>query len=313
MKVASILALVVVPMMMQAQMTPQYASYVSRTTDASNNLHQTVVVDGQTTGSCYFTYTCGQYGQQCQGTYPGCVGSVHTPSIYNVLKGVGGWSTGSGQDPFTYMSYQTTVTVNVPPGADQGGQWEGVVTCSGAGTISDTNGLVRTPSQHSYPNKPTSIPCWISQDYDSINHGKPHHAQDIDQNNNGQHTALPYGTPVYASESGHVDSVGAGNPSASYPACLSASAPANFVKIQNDTDHYFTVYAHVTPSVSKGQQVTAGQQIGVTDASGCQKGGHVHMARKDPNNKPVNFTVPCTYPSTSFWDGIADDNDPDTL
>src|SRR5947207_8100803 len=87
-----------------------------------------------------------------------------------------------------------------------------------------------------------------------------------------QHSALPYGTPVYASEGGHVDSVGTGNGSASngYPACLSTISPANFVKIQNDTDHYFTVYAHVTPSVSKGQQVTAGQQIGVTDISGCQ-------------------------------------------
>jgi hypothetical protein len=48
-------------------------------------------------------------------------------------------------------------------------------------------------------------------------------------------------------------------------------------------------YVHVKPV---GDPVTQGQQIGVTDNSGCQSGDHIHMARKDPNNSPVNFTVP---------------------
>jgi hypothetical protein len=239
------------------------------------------------------------------------------------LDGIGGWSTGPGHDPFSYMSYQTTVTVSVPPGGDQGGQWEGVVTCSGTGTLSDTSGLVRTPSQHSYPNKPTSFPCWISQDYyDSINNGKPHHAQDIDQDNgNGQHGGLPPGTPVYAAEAGEVvDADGTKLSAGAYPGCKSlpiAQRQPNFVKIQNvgvGGDNYFTTYAHVKPIVSIGQPVTAGQQIGISDASGCQSVQHVHMSRHDPTTgNPVNFTVPCTYPTKSFWDGVADDGDPDTL
>jgi hypothetical protein len=100
----------------------------------------------------------------------------------------------------------------------------------------------------------------------------------------------------------------------SYPSCLSASSPANYVKIKG-SDGYYTVYVHVTPSVSQNQTVTAGQQIVVTDHSGSQQVEHVHMARKDPNNNPVNFTVPCVNPTptTKFWDNEVDDNDPDSF
>ncbi len=175
-----------------------------------------------------------------------------------------------------------------------------------------------TPIQHQYPNKPTSIACWVSQFYDSVNHGKAHHAEDVDQDNgNGQHSGLPYGTPVYAVEAGTVVAAlsGSGPAPGGYPACLNgASSPADYIKIKSDSDGYFTVYAHVNPSVFSGH-VNAGQQIGVTDNSGCQSTGHIHMARKDPSNNPVNFTIPCTnpQPTTKFWDGVADDNDPDTL
>ena len=120
---------------------------------------------------------------------------------------------------------------------------------------------------------------------------------------------------MYASEDGTVNQAVSGNGAAAggYPSCLSASSPANYVKIKG-SDGYYTVYVHVTPSVSVGQQVTSGQQIGVTDNSGCQSTGHIHMARKDPNNNPVNFSIPCVNPTptTKFWDNEADDNDPDS-
>jgi hypothetical protein len=133
----AVLLLAVAPVAGFAQMTPQYSSYASYTMDSSFNVYQTVVVDGQTTGSCTYTYTCGQYGQQCTGTIPGCSTAVHTPSIYNVIGSVGGWSTGPGQSPWTYMSYQTTVSANVQPGQEVQGRWEGKVACSSAGTLLD--------------------------------------------------------------------------------------------------------------------------------------------------------------------------------
>lgn len=81
------------------------------------------------------------------------------------------------------------------------------------------------------------------------------------------------------------------------------------------TDGYFTSYVHVTPTVANGRSVTQGQQIGVTDNSGCQSGGHIHMVRRDPNGIPVNFTIPCVrkLPKNSFADGVVDDDVPDNL
>jgi murein DD-endopeptidase MepM/ murein hydrolase activator NlpD len=118
------------------------------------------------------------------------------------------------------------------------------------------------------------------------------------------------GTPVYAAESGTVAGSDSSKRAASYPACRTQSpAPQpNFVKIQG-SDGYYTVYAHVKPTVTQGQ-VTAGQQIGVTDTSGCQSNPHIHMTRRDANGNFYNFHLPCgnAEPTSSFSDGLIDDN-----
>ena len=138
MRVALTAILLLSAMTAYGQMTPEYSSYTSWTTDGVN-IYQTVVVDGQTVGSCYYNYPCNcdQYGchSQCTGSYANCVGATHTPKINNVLDGIGGWSTGPSQDPFSYMSYQTTVSAPVAEGQLMPSQTEGEVICSGIGVL----------------------------------------------------------------------------------------------------------------------------------------------------------------------------------
>lgn len=138
---------------------------------------------------------------------------------------------------------------------------------------------------------------------------------------NGQGTggASPaYGTPVYAAEAGQVVAVnsGAGAAPGGYPACIGTGAAGNYVKIQG-SDGYYTIYFHVMPlpSIVKGVKVTAGQEIGTLDNSGCQSGAHTHVARKDSSGNPVNFTLPCTnpVPTIKYYDGLVDDSVPDNL
>lgn len=116
-------------------MTPNYDTYTTLSLDENFNVYQTVVVEGSTTGSCYFYYTCGPNGQRCQGTYPNCVGAVHTPKINNVIGAIGGWTTGPAAYPFSYLSYQTTNSVNLQPGQTAQSTVEGDVTCSSLGSI----------------------------------------------------------------------------------------------------------------------------------------------------------------------------------
>ena len=134
---------------------------------------------------------------------------------------------------------------------------------------------------------------------------------------NGQGTggvSPQYGTAVTAMESGTVVTVvsNAGPASPGYPSCVGTGL-CNYVRIRSDGDGYFTTYFHMNPSVTQGQHVNAGDGIGVLDNSGCQSGAHLHVARHDGNNNPINFTIPCTnpLPTTRFDDGLVFDDDPD--
>jgi hypothetical protein len=100
-----------------ATFTPEYDTYTQFSGD-DNYIYQTVIVEGTTTGDCYYTCNCGQYGcQQC--TIPNCP-AAHTPQIYNVLNGVGGWSYGTPVNMFSYISYQTTTQYLKPSDTDSG-------------------------------------------------------------------------------------------------------------------------------------------------------------------------------------------------
>ena len=117
-----------------AQMgTPSYDSYVTVSLDANNVAYQTVVVEGTTTGyvppQCQ--YRCGQYNW-C--ILPGCP-PTHTPKIYNVFNGLGGWAQGGGAYPNSYISYSTTVSAQAIAGQPISGETMGTVDCSMAGTF----------------------------------------------------------------------------------------------------------------------------------------------------------------------------------
>jgi hypothetical protein len=288
-------------------MTKNYNVYVSSTSDGSH-IYTSVTLEGS--ASCSPTISCP------------CNSATHTPKVLNQVGNVGGWQNGSGTCVSCFISQQNNQTLVAPAGTTSTVTWEGDITCSLAGFFfgSGGNGPVAsyTNIQHNYPGKPLSKPCWISQFFDHVSHNKTHHAEDVDYSNSSNNggVATPYGTPVYAAEAGTVVAEAKGNGPASWPSCAGQVPPAsaNFVKIKGN-DGYFTAYVHVTPTVANNAPVKQGDQIGVTDTSGCQQGGHVHMTRKDPNGNPVNFTVPCVnpLPTKNFSDGLVDDVVPDNL
>lgn len=101
-------------------MTPEYSSYATDAVDDNNQgiIYQTVVVDGTTQGSCYITNPCGPNGQTCTITIQSCVTAVHTPNICNTITSqyngsAGGCTTGPSQNPFAYMSYTTTTSLQL--------------------------------------------------------------------------------------------------------------------------------------------------------------------------------------------------------
>ncbi len=122
------------------QMTPHYDTYTTYALDANDNVSQTVVVEGYTQAQCTFTYVCGPNNQQCTGTYPWCSQPVtHTPSIYNVVNGIGGWSNGTPVNPFSYSVFSTTTTAPLPPApATVPASTEAKIICSVVGTIFDS-------------------------------------------------------------------------------------------------------------------------------------------------------------------------------
>jgi murein DD-endopeptidase MepM/ murein hydrolase activator NlpD len=189
------------------------------------------------------------------------------------------------------MSYQTTTSVQIPPGQPLSVSGEGDVYCSVLGEMFTSGG---TPIQHNYPRNPFPQICRITSWFDATRTTGPHHADDVVFNSTGH---VPLGTPVYAMEAGTVTEAVSGQPSAPYPACKSTvpRPPGDHVKIQTP-DGYTTLYFHMNPSVSTGTHVNAGDQIGTLDSSGCQSGPHLHVGRKDPNGASVNFTIPCVNP-----------------
>jgi murein DD-endopeptidase MepM/ murein hydrolase activator NlpD len=60
----------------------------------------------------------------------------------------------------------------------------------------------------------------------------------------------------------------------------------NFVAVQA-SDSYYSIYAHVHPSVNVGDSVTAGQIVGIVDNTGTTYGPHSHVCRSpDSSCKP---------------------------
>ena len=91
----------------------------------------------------------------------------------------------------------------------------------------------------------------------------------------GVDIAAPYGTPIYASDSGTV--VAVVNMHYSW---------GNYVQIYHGKDDegntYSTLYAHMisAPIVSAGQTVTKGQVIGYVGSTGYSTGNHLHLEMK---------------------------------
>ncbi len=90
---------------------------------------------------------------------------------------------------------------------------------------------------------------------------------------NGIDIGAPTGTPVFATASGTVVSVGFNN-----------NSYGKWIVIRHD-DGYFSLYGHLSAqSVSNGQSVTRGQRIGSIGATGFATGPHLHFTIYLPNS-----------------------------
>jgi murein DD-endopeptidase MepM/ murein hydrolase activator NlpD len=90
---------------------------------------------------------------------------------------------------------------------------------------------------------------------------------------NGIDIGAPTGTPVYATASGTVVSVGFNN-----------NSYGKWVVIKHN-DGYFSLYGHLSQQrVSNGQAVNRGQQIGDIGATGFATGPHLHFTIYLPNS-----------------------------
>ncbi len=107
-------------------LTPHYSQYVNRSLDSSNNIYQTVELDGYadvgSSASCHMST------------------AVHSPRIYNVTGSQGGWSTGPGGCPSCYVSYSTAVNIIGEPGVDYPYSTDSDMFCTVAGTFWSTGG-----------------------------------------------------------------------------------------------------------------------------------------------------------------------------
>jgi hypothetical protein len=255
-----------------------------------------------------------------------CVGmnsAVHHNHASNTLNNATHSTDSSNGCPTCWFQVTDDDQIVGVPGVVYPWSWDGVAICSIAGTFFNSGGgggvASYTPVQHTYPGNPLSQPCWISRFFDRVLNGKKHQAQDVDFSNSNSNGGLvtPYGTPVYAAEAGTVVAEASTNGPApgGYPSCVGTNAAANYVKIKSDSDSYTTSYVHVTLTVANNVHVSQGQQIGVTDDSGCQSGGHVHVARRDTSGTPVNFKLPCVnpVPTNNFDDGLVYDDVPDNI
>ncbi len=284
------------------------STYTNTSADGTY-IYTSVTVDGYTSGTC--PTQPAYLANECHST-------THTPKLYNVIGGTGGWVTGGAAYWSSYLSDTNSQQIAVTPGNEYTFSWDCEVICSFVGGAIYSQGgsgneFAQTPIQHTYTVNPLgSIPCWISNFFDWLQGGKPHEAEDVDENGCGngcmpeKGTVLPYGTPVYAMEAGTVvnEHSDRGPASSPYPQCV--GAPGNDVVIKG-SDGYLTIYYHVTPYLAIGAPVLQGQEIGVTDNSGCQSAGHVHIQRDDPNGKPVNFDITqCIddQPISGFSDGV---------
>lgn len=285
-------------------MTKSYSVYYSSSNPKGNLISTSVTVDGSSGGVCPFG--CG------------CSGVTHTPRAYNKINTTGGYVNGPSGPYNSYISATNNQQIVGVPGVIYPFTYEGDIICSAVGTFFTQGGSAPpvagfTPSSHNYPNNPlSSIPCWISRAFDAVTaRGTKHNAQDIIKDGGGKGANIAYGTPVYAAESGTVSQTDSSKGPAPWPTCQKQSpAPQpNFVKVKG-SDGYYTVYAHVKPSVATGTPVSAGTQIGVTDNSGCQSNSHIHMTRRDASGNNYNFHLPCgnAEPTTNFADGLIDDN-----
>jgi len=137
-----------------------------------------------------------------------------------------------------------------------------------------------TPSQHTYPNSPLQNGCYVGTPFDaSTAPDQKHNAQGI------KSSGIAVGTPVYGAEGGTVSAAQSGiahDPKSdvnkrgtSIPQWAGLGDTADYVWITG-SDGAATKYYHVTPTVTNGQKVNAGDKIGTVEVSGCSSGAHVH-------------------------------------
>jgi hypothetical protein len=104
-------------------MQPEFSTYVSYSTDGTY-VYSDVELDGYT-----------KIGNT---EYCNINGAIHTPRIYNILAGTGGWFNGSGQSPYNYTSFSNTQQSAFNPAQNYEAEYDGEMECSLIGTFYNT-------------------------------------------------------------------------------------------------------------------------------------------------------------------------------
>jgi len=113
-----------------------YSSYVNISPGANNMIYSTALVDGS--------------------AYP-MAGACHTPKVYNVLNGTGGWASGGCAPPQNYISFQNMQQTHGTPGVAYTNNTIEQVICTIAGLFFNTTINVSISLRVSYWGPPVTI------------------------------------------------------------------------------------------------------------------------------------------------------------
>lgn len=128
---------------------------------------------------------------------------------------------------------------------------------------------------------------------------------------NGYDWLVPIGTPVLAAGAGRVVSAGLGTASAC-PLLGGAIVAPLFVQIAHGAkpnELIETLYLHLSRvDVKVGDEVTAGQQVGLSGTTGCSTGPHLHFGayRVRGNENRIRVMDPYGWSSSSQDPWVAD-------
>ncbi|GEM_PF-2430632 len=223
---------------------------------------------------------------------PGVTGLFNTPGWQQMTVTQAAHAVQHNADPSYYAQFQSMAT-NLVDQANGGNSAHAMLTtnCTSAGAPGSSSGGT-SPGGLVWPvlKSGSSVSsCYGPRVLGGVSGFHP-----------GVDIAQAHGAPVYAATSGTITIAG---PVSGYG--------SNYVSIVSDNGKFFTGYGHMSAkSVTVGQKVTQGQQIGAVGNEGASTGDHLHFnyIRSDLPHDPYNGNVDPLKNGLSIPAGIGNPN-----